>query len=83
MAKGNSRHVVPSKGGKGWDVKKPGTEKPVSHHRTQGAADDAAARDLRRTGGGERITHRPTGEIRSKDTIDPGRDPNPPKDREH
>jgi hypothetical protein len=83
MAKGNRRDVTPSKSGKGWDVTKPGVEKPVSHHRTQGNADRAAGRDLGRSGGGERVTHGRDGKIRSKDTIPPARDPNPPKDREH
>lgn len=82
MTRGNRRDIVPSKG-KGWDVTKPGAKQPVSHHRTQAAADKAATRDLRRTGGGERVTHGRDGAIRSKDTIPPGRDPNPPQDREH
>ena len=83
MAKPNRRDVVPSKSGTGWDVTKPGREKPVSRHRKQSTADQAAGRDLRRTGGGERVTHGRDGKIRSKDTIPPGRDPNPPKDTEH
>jgi hypothetical protein len=45
--------------------------------------DKAAAADLRRHGGGEHVTHGRAGQIRSKDTIPPGRDPNPPKDKEH
>ena len=34
-------------------------------------------------GGGELITKGLDGKIRSKDTIAPGPDPNPPKDTEH
>ena len=83
MAKGNRRDVVPGEGGKGWNVTRPGAEKPVSHHRTQANADRAAGGDLRRTGSGERVTHRRDGTIRSKDTIPPAKDPNTPKDREH
>lgn len=79
----NRRDVSPKGDGKGWKMTKPGRATPVSQHRTQAAADKAAARDLRRTGGGERVTHGRDGAIRSKDTIPPGRDPNPPKDKEH
>lgn len=83
MAKPNRRDVSRKPEGKGWNVTKPDAKQPVSQHRTQAAADQAAARDLRRTGGGERVTHGRDGRIRSKDTIPPGRDPNPPKDTEH
>jgi uncharacterized protein DUF2188 len=83
MAKSGRRDVVPSKGGKGWDVTQPGSKQPVSHHQTQANADKAAAADLRRHGGGERLTHGRDGQIRSKDSVPPGRDPNPPKDKEH
>ncbi len=78
------RDVVPSKGDrKGWDVMKPGSKEPVSHHQTQAAAEKAAKQDLGRKGGGEVVIHRPDGSIRDKDTVPPGRDPNPPKDKRH
>ena len=38
---------------------------------------------LRNAGGGERVTKGTDGKIRSKDTIPPARDPNPPRDKEH
>ena len=38
---------------------------------------------LKNQGGGELITKGLDGKIRSKDTIPPGNDPNPPKDKEH
>ena len=83
MAKGGRRDIVPSKGGKGWDLKKPGANQPVSHHRKQSTAEQAGRRDLGRGSGGELVTHGRDGKIRSKDTIPPGRDPHPPKDKEH
>jgi hypothetical protein len=83
MTKPNRRDVSPRGGGKGWKVTKPGVKTPASEHRTQAAAERAATRDLHRTGGGERVTHGRDGAIRSKDTIRPGRDPNPPRDKEH
>ena len=52
-------------------------------HDTQKAAEMAARETLRREGGGELITKGLDGKIRSKDTIPPGHDPNPPKDKEH
>jgi len=75
------RHVV--KDDDGWAVKKPGAERASSRHSTQREADQRAAEILRNVGGGERLTHGVDGKIRSKDTIAPGRDPNPPKDKEH
>lgn len=75
-----NRHVVPSPKG-GWDVKEPNNPDPTSHHRTQGGAEDAAKRDVRRDGGGEVIVHDRDGRIRDKDTVAPARDPFPPRDR--
>ena len=75
------RHVV--KDGDDWVVRKPGAERASARLDTQRAADQRAAEILRNAGGGERITHGVDGKIRSKDTIAPGNDPNPPKDKEH
>jgi Uncharacterized protein conserved in bacteria (DUF2188) len=73
--KPNTRRVEPTPGGRGWDVEKPARKSPVSHHRTQKAAQQAAREDLKRTGGGELITKNVKGRIRAKDTVAPGRDP--------
>jgi hypothetical protein len=78
---GSSRHVV--RDGKVWSVKKPGTAAPVSRHRTQDAAEREAKRQVAREGGGEVRIHGRDGRIRDSDTVPPGRDPNPPKDRKH
>lgn len=75
------RHVV--KDGDGWAVKKPGADRASSRHPTQREADQRAAEILRNAGGGERVTHGRDGRIRSKDTIAPGPDPMPPRDKEH
>ncbi len=71
-------HVVPL--GNKWAVKEEGNSQPLSTHRTQGAAEQAG-RSEARSNQSELITHRPNGQIRSKDSF--GSDPNPPKDREH
>jgi hypothetical protein len=67
----------------GWDIAKPGSKRVSDHKQTQRDADKRAAEILQRAGGGERITKGVDGKIRSKDTISPARDPNPPKDKEH
>ena len=75
------RHVV--KDGDDWVVRKPGADRASARLRTQREADRRAAEILRNAGGGERVTHGVDGKIRSKDTIPPGKDPNPPRDKEH
>ena len=52
-------------------------------HNTQKEATSAAKRMLSNQGGGELAVKGLNGKIRSKDTIPPGNDPNPPKDKEH
>ncbi len=81
MPKSNSRHVVPA-GPKKWAVKEPGKETPKSTHHTQGAAERAAKKDLKPTGGNV-IIHRPDGTIRDADTVGPAKDPFPPRDTKH
>jgi len=56
---------------------------PAKKDSTQKDAIDAANRMLKNQGGGELTTKGRDGKIRSKDTIPPGDDPNPPRDREH
>jgi Uncharacterized protein conserved in bacteria (DUF2188) len=66
-----------------WVNKRNGTDRASSVHTTQKAAEDAAREMLRNQGGGELTTKGEDGRIRSKDTIKPAPDPNPPKDMEH
>lgn len=75
-----SRHVVPSPKG-GWDVKKPGSARAAAHEQTQSAAINRARDIVRKGGGGEVRIHGKDGRIRDSDTIAPGRDPNPPRDK--
>lgn len=76
----NRRHVVPSPQG-GWDVKKDGATRSSGHFDTQRAAESRAREIVRRAGGGEVTTHGTDGRIRDSDTVPPGHDPYPPKDR--
>lgn len=71
-------HVVPD--GKRWAVKSSGTPNPLSTHRTQGDAIQAAKplAQMLRT---ELVIHKPDGTIRDKDSF--GNDPFPPRDTKH
>lgn len=80
MSKPSDRHVVPSEGG-GWDVRAPGADRASSHHDTQADAIDRAREIVHNVGGGEIVIHGRDGKIRDSDTVAPGNDPNPPRDR--
>ena len=81
MSKDRDRTVYRS--GDKWVNKRNDAERASSKHGTQKEAIQAARRMLQDQGGGELTTKGRDGIIRSKDTIPPGRDPNPPKDKEH
>lgn len=82
MSKGKDRIVYRRPDG-AWANKRLDADKAGSVHPTQKGAEKAAKEMLERSGGGELITKGRDGRIRSKDTIAPGNDPNPPRDREH
>jgi Uncharacterized protein conserved in bacteria (DUF2188) len=66
-----------------WVNKRNETEKASGLHQTQAEAIQEAREMLQNAGGGELTIMGRDGLIRSKDTIAPGNDPNPPKDKEH
>ncbi len=76
------RHVVPNQNG-GWAVKKPGSDRASAIARTQGEAEKKAKAFVSSEGGGEVRIHGRDGRIRDSDTVKPGHDPHPPKDKEH
>ena len=82
MSKDRDRSVSRRSDGK-WADKRNDADKASSLHDTQREAEAAARQMLQNQGGGELTTMGRDGKIRSKDTIAPGNDPNPPKDREH
>lgn len=82
MSKGRDRTVYRRPDGT-WANKRNDGGRPSSIHDTQGEAIRQAKQMLQNQGGGELITKGVDGKIRSKDTIPPGNDPNPPKDKEH
>ena len=66
-----------------WENKRNDKDRATSVHDTQKEAQQAAKENLQNQGGGELTTKGRDGKIVSKDTIKPGNDPNPPKDKEH
>ena len=78
----NNRSVFRRSDGK-WVNKKDSSSRATSLHEKQSDAADAAKTNLKNQGGGELSIHNRQGQIRSKDTIAPGNDPCPPRDKEH
>jgi hypothetical protein len=66
-----------------WQNRRNSASRATSLHPTQKEAENAARLLLQKQGGGELTTLGVDGKIRSKDTIPPGNDPNPPRDTEH
>lgn len=82
MSKGRDRMVSKRSDGT-WANKRNDAGKASSIHKTQKDAEQAARTMLNNQGGGELTTKGRDGKIRSKDTIAPGNDPIPPRDKEH
>ncbi len=82
MGKDRDRMIYRDENGK-WKNKRNDSDRASSVHDTQKDAIDSAREMLINQGGGELIVKGLDGKIRSKDTIPPGNDPNPPKDKEH
>jgi len=76
----NNRHVVPR--GDDWAVQREGADRASGIYPTQREAEDAARRMTHNSGGGEVVTHRQDGRIRDSDTVPPGHDPFPPRDKD-
>ncbi len=66
-----------------WANKLNNAERASSLHDKQGDAIKSATEMLHNQGGGELTTMGRNHLIRSKDTIAPGNDPFPPRDKEH
>jgi Uncharacterized protein conserved in bacteria (DUF2188) len=77
----NDRFVV--RHGSAWAVKKGGSEEPESIHRKQSRAEQTAKKKVHDLGGGEVRIQGRDGRWRDSDTVPPGRDPFPPRDRKH
>ncbi len=82
MSKPQDRTIFRGLDGK-WKNKRNDASRASSSHRTQRKAEQAARHMLKNQGGGELTTKGRDGKFRSKDTIKPGKDPFPPRDKEH
>lgn len=82
MPKASRRHVVPDASG-GWKVVKPGATRASVRTKTQAEAERRAKQIVANEGGGEVRVHRRDGRVRDSDTVRPGNDPKPPKDKKH
>jgi len=67
----------------GWDAKQDKASRASSHSNTQKEAEKDAKRFSANSGGGEVRIQGRDGKFRDSDTVPPGRDPNPPKDKKH
>jgi hypothetical protein len=76
----NERHVVRNSDG-GWDVVAPHAQRASGHFDTQAEGIARAREIVSHSGGGEVVIHRANGLIRDSDTVAPGNDPFPPRDR--
>lgn len=81
MSKPQDRTVF--RRGRRWINKRNDASRASSTHETQAEAHSDARRMLKNQGGGELTTMGRDGRIRNKDTIAPGKDPNPPRDTKH
>ena len=77
----NDRYVV--KHLDGWAVKAGGADRASSIHGTQREAESVAKKVVQNLGGGEVRIQGRDGKWRDSDTVAPGHDPNPPKDKKH
>lgn len=67
----------------GWAVKAAGAQRASSVHSTQRSAEQAAKQTVRNLGGGEVRIQGRDGRWRDSDTVAPGNDPMPPRDKKH
>lgn len=66
-----------------WAAIKDGAERVSAYADTQKEAEQLAKQFCGNAGGGEVRIHRPDGSIRDSDTVAPGNDPFPPRDKKH
>lgn len=74
-------YVTKDKDSGGWKAKKEGAEKASGIYKTQGEAEKMAKIFSHNSGGGEVRIQGRDGKFRDSDTVAPGNDPNPPKDK--
>jgi hypothetical protein len=78
----NNRYVVHNPNG-GWNVTAPKAERASGHFDNQREAEERAKDIVGNLGGGEVRIQGRDGKWRDSDTVAPGNDPYPPKDRKN
>jgi hypothetical protein len=76
-------HVSKDKDAGKWCIKKEGADRCSGLADTQKEAEGRAKELAHNSGGGEVRIHGLDGKIRDSDTVSPGNDPCPPRDRKH
>lgn len=76
-------HVMYDRDSGKWYVKREGAGRVSGYYDTQAEAEKAAKEMSANSGGGEVRIHSPKGPIRDSDTVPPGNDPYPPRDRKY
>ena len=76
----NDRHVVPTEDNR-WAVRAPNADRASAILDKQSDAIDRARDIVGNAGGGEVRIHGRDGKIRDSDTVPPGNDPFPPRDK--
>jgi hypothetical protein len=76
-------HVTKDKESGDWKAKKEGAGRAAGYYDTQAEAEKAAKGMCANSGGGEVRIHSPKGPIRDSDTVAPGNDSCPPKDKKY
>lgn len=77
-------HVTNKKGQDNWNVVKDNAKRASAIANTQQQAEKIAKQISANNGGGEVRIHRPNGgPIRDSDTVKPGKDTFPPRDKKH
>lgn len=66
-----------------WGAMREGASQVAGYYDTQAKAERAAKNLCHNSGGGEVRIYGLDGKIRDSDTLPPGHDPNPPKDKRH
>ncbi len=76
-------HVSKDKESNQWRIKKEGAQRVSNFANTQREAEKLAKQFSANSGGGEVRIHGLDGKIRDSDTVPPGNDPFPPRDKKH
>lgn len=76
----NNRHVVPTDDGR-WAVRGENADRASGVFDTKRQGQDHGREILGGSGGGELVIHGLDGRIQDSDTVPPGHDPFPPRDK--